>query len=213
MKKIALAFILLLFIKFTKSQNDLNLDMQYFILGSLQEMYGHRSTDGMNHKVDSYYPDSFQLLNFIDSILKANHYHTAITYKSNVKNLYCDSMAKKINSFYTPQPIIPATDSTPELRGKEIKLKNIKFDNDIQKYSFILGIYLRFGEIKNNRSTILLDLSNKSQICLHIFQEAESNKVDYEIIESMTPVIYIYFQPDKKLQDYINKYKYLNKKL
>jgi len=215
MKKIAFIFFFFFITEYLHSQNNLYIDVTYFILGTINEQYGLRLTTELNHRIDRYGLNELQLVNFIDSLLKANKYHTSITKRKESYEafLYCDSMAIKINFFYTPQEVIPATASYPELKGRNIYLKNINFDNDIQKYSFLLGVYLRFGEIQDNQNTIFLPCATKANICLTLLQEIGAKKISNEITEGMSPSEHIFFQPNERFQAYINKYKYLNKKL
>ncbi|WNM18026.1 hypothetical protein [Flavobacterium capsici] len=154
-------FTLLLLYQFSFSQKDFKLDIDCFLLGMFDDYNGREIP--LKHpfestRINSFYCTEKKLkIIFVDSI-KNNYSLSDLEVKYNT--VYSKSLSKRLNKYYNINKdkdggfIIDDIDYSSYI----MKLKRSSFLSNKKKVSFILGAFLRYGKIKNDRFEI--DMAN-----------------------------------------------------
>ena len=84
------------------------------------------------------------------------------------------------------------------------------FKTDLQKISFITGVYTRFGESNENRYCIKLYNSlSKYENCILILEQLKCENIEKVIIDNIPTNQLVYFNPSDELKKYLDSYKFL----
>jgi len=233
MKHILLIPFLLCLVQLCNGQSfSFNLDNDYFLLGTLNDYMGREKYQQIEERVDQYFTGEKSLAAFIMSTLRVKHpdLYTSVNNKTERLEIYSKSVSDKIDSFYTYKP----SDRQAYHGKKDLKELNLDsltktkdfytanfdsiytgsirtdiFKNDIQKLSFIVGAFVRYGGY--NDSTYYISIANsvsKVRISADLLKELKCSNVEYKVKKEYIPVGHkVYFKPTDELKWYFENIK------
>lgn len=90
---------------------------------------------------------------------------------------------------------------------EEGDFENEKLDTEEKMYSFLLGVYLRYGEqLKGNIYQIHISSSAKNKVIYQVLKELECDKIVYKYLRDFLPSLDIfYFQATPRMIKYFNE--------
>jgi hypothetical protein len=102
--------------------------------------------------------------------------------------MYSDKFSKTLNSFY----------------GVNDKLLNEMFETINQKYSFLAGVYYRYGD-KLDTSIYKIQLANspKHQNCYEFLKQVGCENIFYQYLRNIPAQFILYFEPTDELKKYL----------
>ena len=163
----------------------------YFILGTLSDYMGRFQYVEREKQVDRYYPNEKPLVDYLTKYIKTelNLKVNTIFEKSNHCKMYSIELSNILNSFY----------------GTKDELINKKFKTDEQIYSFIAGVYYRYGD-KLDSCIYKIQLSNspKHQNCYDFLKRIGCKKIFYKYLKNIPAQFILYFEPTDELKSYLN---------
>ncbi|MDT0686951.1 hypothetical protein [Autumnicola psychrophila] len=181
-------------------------------------------------RVDKYYEGEKSLSVFIDSSFN-NTYPDLVSIKTNNMGwheLHSELLAKEVDKFYSYESsgMIAKSDINFDSTNLDsltsdfyranfdtIYTGNIRsdiFQNDIQKISFITGVYIRFGELKDfNYSIKTYNSGGKAKLFAKLLEELGSTNVQYKFVKNIPINHIVNFTPSDELKKYFEKYAYL----
>lgn len=218
-----------------KPKNQLILDKDYFLLGTLLDYMGRDKTYKNPDIVDNYYKGENSLMAYIMKIYNDDSPEVIIEknpYSSDRDILKSKKVAEKINSFYdfNNKGGFMMDSSFSGLNAKEFRkktddfhkstelkdtvyngtMKTNLFKTNLQKISFIIGAYARFGEPNEMRYCIrMFNSTRKYDYCLAILKELKCKNIEKKIIHNIPTNQIIYFKPSRELKKYLDEYKIL----
>lgn len=227
-------FLILALFGFAQTTENIDLDNDYFLVGTLSDYMGREKYSKIENRVDKYYQSEKTLYFAIDSIFKETYPDLKLSTEKNetvmedVFQLHSESLAQQIELFYYYKPSGTGT-YRGELNFKELNLDSLfnttdfyteyydtiytgrlkpdMFETERQKLSFITGAFVRFGG--SNDSTYYIRVPNsvsKVKVLEQLLIETGCTKVAY-IIKKYIPVQHIVnFTPTEKLKSYFMKY-------
>ena len=224
--KILIAILLLIIGKSSLGQKLNKVEREYFILGTLSDYMGRYLDPRDKNVVDRYDALEFPLIDAIDSVLKKDY--TNSSYKVdkysdsgvNVRSakILSDTLFKKLNSYYVFHESGSYTsDGDPELDNRPILMGALKeniFSDDAEKFAFLAGAYVRFGFRKDTCYEILIANSlSKARVCYEVLKYFKC-KPFYTTIQGNIPTPHmVYFHPTKEMEEYLNRFMYLRRRL
>lgn len=161
----------------------LNVIPDYFMLGTFSDYLDRFNGRNKEINIDEYTSTEKKLVAYLVAYLHDN-YHVKVEQKvdNNLDSeLNNPQLAQYFNTFYTDDG----------------HLINENFDKDeSRKYSFLLGLYIRFGErVYDNVYKIRIINSSKDKILYPLLKDLGCNKVYYKILRNFIPVSeYFYFE-------------------
>ena len=191
-------------------KSDLKMDPNYFLLGTFSDYIGRSQFSAQKDAIERYFPQEKALVNYLNSMLKENNIEFKIDSIRNGKENYITQLKDlklnvKLNSFYN----FDSFDLTYPKRDTIFKgkLKKDIFFNDTQKYSFIAGVYSRYGEEqKGNLYGIRMHNSvNKISVILKVLEDLDASEINYEIIKNIPTNHLVYFKPNDELKKYLDE--------
>ncbi|TWI03261.1 hypothetical protein IQ05_00193 [Flavobacterium tiangeerense] len=205
MKLIFLIISFLIIVQSTFSQTDkkvnnpisasktqiVSIDPVYFVLGTLSDYMGRFYAVKREKQVDRYYPFEKPLVNYLSLYIKTELNITieTIFQKSNHCEMYSEEISKKMNSFY----------------GEKDELLNNKFETNEQIYSFLAGVYYRYGEkLDSSIYKIQLTNSTKHQNCNEFLKQVGCKNILYEYLQNIPAQFIYYFEPTADLKKYFD---------
>jgi hypothetical protein len=199
-------FISLTLISFSScfgQKDSLKIDSQYFLLGTLSDYLGRRVYMVQN-EVDGYGFYESKLVNTIDSLFQKDKLSLKIVKYESTFKIMSEKLTKKIDKFYdyVPNDKLVANEQPTLFTGK---LKPNIFSNDIQKISFVVGAYTRFGE--KNDTTLCIRIYNslsKAKTLVNVLKELGCAKVSEKIMAGDIPSHFVYFNPIVTLKKHLN---------
>lgn len=222
-----------------ESNSRLILDKDYFLLGTLLDYMGRDKTYKNPDVIDNYYKGENSLVGYIVKlfsdespgfVIEKNKY----PYNSVTDILKSKKIAERINSFYdfNKGGGFKLDSSFYKLRAKEYRekmddfykstvskdtvyngtLKTNLFKTKLQKISFVIGAYARFGELNEMRYSMrMVNSVRKYDYCLAILKELKCKKIEKKITENLIPTSQIvYFIPSRELKMYLDEYSFLS---
>lgn len=221
-----------------KSNPELILDKDYFLLGTLSDYLGRQKSYKNESFIDEYYEGESSLMSYIIQIYSSENPEFVIEksqnpYSSAIDILNSKKIAAKMNSFYnfTNDGGFRMDPSISKHGWKEFRkslddfhkstepkdtiyvgtLKANIFKTKAQKISFIVGIYSRYGLPYTPKSCIrMYNSQSKYDCCLAILKQLKCENIEKEITTNMIPTNQtIYFKPSPELKKYIDKYQTL----
>jgi len=228
MKSLIFFPILLFLALFCHSQsNEIKIDYDYFLLGTLNDYMGREKYKEVVNRVDEYSQASKSLVLLIDSVYKDKYpdLTTATNIKTGRLELLSKLLSQKMNDFYSFNPSgriaysgdtdfkklnIDSLMNTPGFYTTYFDtiftgyIKGDIFKNDIERISFIAGAYIRFGGEKDSLCYISIANSvSKARIVSEQLKELECSNVEYVIKKGYIPVGHtVYFTPSDELKKY-----------
>jgi len=166
------------------------IDPIYFILGTLSDYMGRFQYVDRKRQVDRYYPAEKPLVDYLTSYIKTelNIEVDTVFEKSNHSEMFSDELSKTLNSFY----------------GEKDELITSKFETKKQIYSFLAGVYYRYGE-KLDTSIYKIQLANspKHLNCYELLKRIGCEKIFYKYLRNIPAQFIIYFEPTDELKNYL----------
>ncbi|PRZ26464.1 hypothetical protein [Flavobacterium granuli] len=214
---------------------ELILDKDYFLLGTLSDYLGREKTYKNDDFVDNYYKGGTSLMSYImkiysdespEFVVEKNQY----PYNSVQDILRSKKISKKMNSFYDfkheggfkyfldPKDKEWRKKQDDYYKSTEPKdtvyvgtMKANLFKTNVQKISFIIGAYSRYGEQKETRYCISLYNSvSKYEYCIAILKQLKCTNIEKKITDNNIPTNkLVYFKPSRELKKYLDAYKFL----
>ncbi len=234
MKANVIAILLLCVSQIAITQDkNLDFDKEYFLLGTLWDYMGREIHNHEIHRVDMYSKNrSGDLPAFIISMFEDTYPYLILDTTANAKwdYLYAEGLAKKMNDFYEFKPSgrrtyigdmdlrtanLDSIYSSPEARQAfysqfdtiyQGRLRSDIFDTDLQKISFIVGAYSRYGW--QNDSTHIIKLYNsvsKAKTLDKLIKEIGCRNTSYEIMPGIPATHKISFTPTKQLISHMER--------
>ena len=213
-KTIIFAFLVVLTTQRNYSQDrQLKLDKESFLLGTLSDYMGRIVISNQNDKIDVY---DNPMAETITSLFKAEYadYRTEVNedprYHFKTTTIYSEKLSKKINLNYTFEKFAlthPKKDTV--FYGK---LKENLFQTELQKISFIVGLYSQSGVENETRYCIRLSNSaRKFAEAEKALKELKCKNVEVEIKKNIPTQFILYFEPSATLKKYLKEYRFLRK--
>ncbi len=191
----------------------LKLDKESFLLGTLSDYMGRIVISNQKDKIDEY---ANPMAETITSLFKAEYpdYKTEVKentrYNFTTTTIYSEKLAKAINLNYTFEKFTlthPKKDTV--FYGK---LKENLLQTDLQKISFIVGLYSQNGVAEKARYCIRLSNSaRKFAEAEKALKELQCKNVEVAIKKNVPTQFILYFEPSKALKMYLKEYKFLRK--
>ncbi len=236
MKRIYLMFFLLSIIQLSNGQNSiLKIDHDYFLVGTLSDYMGREKYKKIEKRVDVYYQSEKKMCLLIDSIFRPTYPDLVFSAEKNETTLkdefelYSESLARNIEKFYNYEPSgrkeysgeadfetlnIDSLTKTKDFSTIYFdtiytgKLKLDIFKTELQKISFIVGAYIRFGDYINSKYQISIPNSaSKVSVLVKLLKDIGCSDVKYEIKNKYIPVGHtVFFYPTDGLKTYFDKY-------
>lgn len=220
-----------------KPNPELILDKDYFLLGTLLDYLGRQKTYKSGDFVDNYYEGETSLMSYImnmyhdefpEFVVEKNQY----PFNSVIDILKSKKIAEKINSFYNYkfEGGFMMDPNVYKLKAKEFKkslddfhksteskdtvyvgtMKSNLFKTNLQKISFIIGVYSRFGELNETKYCIrLFNSTSKYEYCVAILKQLKCTDIEKKIINNIPTNQLVYFKPSRELKKYLDEYKFL----
>jgi len=167
-----------------------SLDPIYFVLGTLSDYMGRFQYVGKEKQVDRYYPYEKPLVDFLTKHIKTelNIVVDTVFEKSNHSKMFSVNLSKTMNSFY----------------GEKDELLNVKFETDKQIFSFLTGVYYRYGE-KLDTSIFKIQLANspKHQNCYEFLKQIGCENIFFQYLRNIPAQFILYFEPTDELKQYL----------
>jgi hypothetical protein len=163
----------------------------YFVLGTLSDYMGRFQYVVREKQVDRYYPHEKPLVDYLTKYIKTElNIQVDTTFeKSKHCEMYSNELSKILNSFY----------------GTQDKLIDSKFKTNEQIYSFLAGVYYRYGD-KLDTCIYKIELANspKHQNCYDFLKRIGCKKIFYKYLNNIPAQFILYFEPTDELKSYLN---------
>lgn len=211
------------------------LDKDYFLLGTLSDYLGRQKTYKNNDFIDNYYKDENSLMSYIMKIYSDESPEFVVEknqnpYSSVTEILKSEKLTEKINSFYDfkfeggfkfyvdPKDKQWRKKNNDYHKSTEPKdtvyvgtMKANLFKTNLQKISFIIGAYSRFGELNETRYCIsLYNSASKYDYCIAILEQLKCKDIEKKISDNNIPTNQlVYFKPSRELKKYLEVYTFL----
>jgi hypothetical protein len=215
MIKILFTLTFLLWIHTLYGQNlFLEIDKEYFLIGSLSDYNGRTIGPDTKNKVDYYYKYEKFLALKIDTLFKNDFpdLNLVITKDSNRFELYSEILSDSINMYYVYKPSVFMTMNYDTIYCGILKADRIITDR--QKISFIIGAFVRFGEKIDPKFSIRLHNSmSKAKVLFDLLKELGCTDLDYQVKEGIPTNFLISFTPTDQLKERLMEFMYLRQRL
>lgn len=173
-----------------KISSDTIFDPIYFVLGTLSDYNGRFQYVERENQVDRYYPYEKPLVYYLTEYIytELNIVVDTIFEKSNHCEMFSDKLSKELNSFY----------------GEKDELLCSKFETEKQIYSFIAGVYYRYGD-KLDSSIYKIQLVNspKHRNCYDFLKQIGCENIFYQYLRNIPTQFILYFEPTNELKRYL----------
>jgi hypothetical protein len=172
-------------------KDTVTLDPHYFILGTLSDYMGRFQYVDREKQIDRYYPYEKPLADYLTGYIKNQlNIEVQTIFKPSLHSeMFSEELSKALNSFY----------------GENDQLLDDKFDTLNQKYSFITGLYYRYGESNNSKiCKIQLANSPKHRNCYLLLKEIGCENIFYQYLRNIPAQYILYFEPTDELQKYFD---------
>lgn len=235
MKSIFFIPFLFLFTLFCSGQsNEIKIDYDFFILGTLNDYMGRQKHEKITNRVDEYWENDKSLVFFLDFVSSNKYQDLTITKNKTSGRLELKSklLAQKINNFYIYKPTsnsayngeadfnklnfdsLMKTPNYHTIHFDKIYKGEINesiFKNKTQKSSFIAGAFERFGGKKDSLYYIsVANSASKVRVATELLKELKCTNVEYVITNYIPCGHTVYFTPTEELKIY---FKSINKML
>jgi hypothetical protein len=229
MKTIVFCQLIFLTTFFCQGQSSaIEIDYEYFLLGTLNDYMGRESYKKIDNRIDEYSQNSKPLVFLLDSIFHEKYHDLIIS--TNKKNgrleLQSRLLAQRMNDFYSYTPSgrgayigeadmttlnLDSLTKTPDFYSTYFdtiytgRIRNDIFKNDIQRLSFITGAYIRFGGERDSLYFIRIANSiSKVRIASEQLKDLKCSNIEYVWNKGHIPTYHtVYFTPTPELQDYL----------
>ncbi len=207
--------------------NEIEIDYDYFILGTLNDYMGREKYEKIINRVDEYWENDKSLIYFLDSVSRNKYQDLTITTNKQSGRLELQSklLAQKINDFFTFKPSgrgayngeadfnklnFDSITKTPNFYTTHFdtiysgEINESIFKNKTQKSSFIAGAFERFGGKKDSLYYIsVANSASKVRVATELLKELKCTNVEYVMKKKLIPVGHtVYFNPTEELKNY-----------
>lgn len=207
--------------------SKVDIDPDYFLLGTLDDYMGRENYKKIANQVDSYTQESKSLVFFLDSLLKTKYPDLKlVTHKETGRyEILSPTLAKKIDTFYDYTPSgrsaytsdiaiqtlnLDSLTKTADFMTTYFdtiytgSLKSTIFKDDKKRLSFIAGAYLRFGGKTDSISYISISNSvSKIKEATVLLKLLKCTQINYVIKDGYIPSSHtVYFIPTTRLKNY-----------
>jgi hypothetical protein len=163
----------------------------YFVLGTLSDYMGRFHYVERNKQVDKYNSSEKSMVDYLTEYIK-NELNITVdtsTEKSKIRKMYSNKLSMTLNSFY----------------GKEDELIDSLFKTNEQVYSFLTGVYFRYGD-KLDTSIYKIQIANspKHQTCYDFLKKIGCSRIFYKYIGNIPAQYILYFEPTVELKKYFD---------
>ncbi|HSZ85489.1 MAG TPA: hypothetical protein VK787_05630 [Puia sp.] len=216
MKRVTIIFLLFSINSYSQPKN-ISINYQYFILGTIDDYVGRRVDSSNVNWIDLYAPFEKSLVHFTDSLLLKNNVAHKVVNDLESLHIVSDSIAKKVNSFYEfrnmeQRTLDDGTNMWDTLFSGRLK-ENI-FHDSLEAYSFLLGVYTRFGKKLDTIYRIqFLSPVSKAHFCLNLLTKVGCTNISSDLMEVAPSQNIIYFKPTEKLEKYLTAFEFLKSEL
>ncbi|MTK52638.1 hypothetical protein [Paludibacter sp.] len=207
---------------------DIKINNDYFLLGTLNDYMGRDKYSAVTNRVDEYYPNEQSLVSYLDSIFQNSYPDLAPSKSPKTGRLELRStlLAQKMNDFYDFQSSgrgiycgkadfntleLDSLAKTPDFRSKYFesvytgRVKADIFTSDSERFSFIVGAFIRFGGKKDSLYYISIPNSvSKVNVLAEQLKYLKCTNVNYIIKKDYIPCSHtVYFTPTEELKNYL----------
>lgn len=191
-------------VKMIENSNDNSSEVipVYFILGTLSDYIGRFYYVDRSQQVDRYDGPEKPLVDYletmindhtgmkVDSLIEKRNIHTKSSDVFSKRYLlYSDELSKALNNFY----------------GKDDHLIDSLFTTNEQIYSFLTGVYYRYGDrLDSSICKIQMANSSKDINCKAFLERVGCKKVVYKHLNNIPAQNILYFIPTDELLGYFN---------
>nr|WP_317631899.1 hypothetical protein [uncultured Flavobacterium sp.] len=199
LKKIKHLIYFLFFLHTTYAQQnfDLNnfkviINPDALLLGTFSEEINRFYAVDKENQIDNYKKQEKSIVNYIQFFTKNNYkLDTELKQTENGNfELYQTKLAQRLNTSYydeTGNIKVEALDSEPKL------------------YSFLLGVYYRYGEkLPDEYYKIRLTNSGKSKNILPVLRSLNCNKLVYKATDTYPKIVEVYFKASPEMEKYFD---------
>lgn len=216
MKRVTIIFLLFSVNSYSQPKN-ISINYQYFILGTIDDYVGRRVDSSNVNWIDLYAPFEKSLVHFTDSLLLKNNVAHKVVNDLESLHIVSDSIAKKVNSFYEFKNMEERTlDDGTNLWDTLFsgRLKENIFHDSLEAYSFLLGVYTRFGKKLDTIYRIqFLSPVSKARFCLNLLTKVGCSNISSDLMEIAPSQNIIYFKPTEELEKYLIAFEFLKSQL
>lgn len=182
--------------------NAVKLNKDFFLLGTLDEYQGRYKREPKDVFVDMYYPHEGFVVRILDSLFREDYPDLDLEIEpSGHKNLHSQKLAYKVNKYFG---IEGEKEKRIEGLATGAKLEKNIFKTDEQRYSYLAGVFLRYGlVIDGNFKIKFANSAGKVEVCKMLFEELGYTDVKFECVNNI-PVSNVFsFIPKGELKTYI----------
>jgi hypothetical protein len=174
----------------TNDEFSPTLDSVFFVLGTLSDYMGRFQYIDRQNQVDRYFPYEKPLVDYLTQYIKTElgiSVDTIINQSKHIQ-MYSEELSQQLNRFY----------------GPDDKLIDSLFQTRKQMYSFLAGVYLRYGE-KLDTSIYKIQLTNspKHQVCYELLKSINCNQIFYKYLRNIPARFILYFEPTHEFKKYL----------
>ena len=172
---------------------EVKINPDFFLLGTFSDYMGRFQYIDRENQIDRYYPYEESLAKYINSFIFQNYNSKCELKLEKTRNseLFNSELAKQLHREYFDE------------KGNFI---DEKLDTEEEKYSFLLGVYLRYGQhLDDNIYKIQVANSPKDKQLYRILKDLESDKIVYKFLRGYIPSPDIfYFVATPRMIKYFN---------
>jgi len=172
------------------------INSDFFLLGTLSDYMGRFRYVDRKNQIDRYYPYEEPLTNYIAKFIKENYKIVPDTVfkTSRHSEIFSSKLANEIHTKYFDE------------KGSFI---NSTLDSEVKKYSFLTGVYYRYGEqLEGNIYKIQVANSPKDKEIYQILKDLDCDKLVYKFLRGYIPTSDIfYFEATPRMIKYFNTVK------
>ncbi len=185
------------------------LDTEFFLLGTLSDYMGRQKDNKDTNTIEQYNIDEKLLADTLYLLLKREHSDVQLNEtECNWNVLTSVNLKNKIETYYDYYPTVSLTMTYDTIYAG--KLKSKIFNNENQKYSFLLGAYLRYGLYNDNFCTYYFGNSiSKANIIYELLKELKCTDVTYKINKRIPAGHVVKFKPNATLNKILQEYRHL----
>ena len=204
--------------KFYCQKNNIKLDKDYFVIGTLTDEMGRIKDYKDNETVEKSTFDNF-ILKYNFNFLKADYddlvIDSALVRQTDLYGDYIDIMntslkskkfAFKVNQLYTYQFGLEEKGEVIDSTYTGTLKKNI-FKNNFQRLSFLTGVYCTNGITNEQKYCIkFVNSIGKYSVCVDALKKMGCKNVELIVTEAVPWSEAIYFEPTELLKSYLNEF-------
>lgn len=194
-------------------RDDLVLDGESFLLGTVSDYMERDVFTNKKDKIEQYGFYEKSLVNKIYYLLIEKYNDLLIKkFETSGDRVICsEKLAEKINSNYNYYKST-ITQNNDSVFYRKLKPNILK--TELQKISFVVGAYARFGSNHDGRYYIrFVSSMSHFDVCKKTLKELNCENIEVEITKTIPESQLIYFKPSKELMKYMVNYAYLRNQI